>query len=207
MTQISSLFILDNSTIVISQCIFQDLAFQESLLIYRNYLESQNNINSSVEDSFFINITSSQKAIFDIIDIYGSFILTNSVFQNMSGLSILTMNSLYGDLYLESIEFSHIQISDYYVEFEKGLNASFNNITLIFSDDRNAKTFGGGAFYFSFVNYKQFKNVRIKNILSTKSVFGITIIDNADISEEPLTSRSVIYFIQFISFSIFFIRL
>lgn len=112
--------------------------------------------------------------------------LIDSHFHNNSALSILHVKSFSGSLFLQSIEFSQNEISFYYISFEDGFNVTISNVSVLFSNNENPKIFGGGAFYFAYVINKYFNNVTIKNILSSKSVFGIKIEGDIDSSNNQL---------------------
>ena len=121
-------------------------------------------------------------ALFSIIENYGIINLIDSHFYNNSALSILNVKSFSGSLFLQSIEFFQNEISFYYISFENGFNVTISNVSVLFSNNQNPIIFGGGAFYFAFVVNKYFINVTIKNILSSKSVFGIKTEGNIDSS-------------------------
>ena len=125
-------------------------------------------------------------ALFSIIANYGIINLIGSNYYNNSALSILNVKSFSGSLFLQSIEFSQNEISFYYVSFEAGFNVTISNVSVLFSNNQNPIVFGGGAFYFAYVINKNFINVTIKNILSSKSVFGIKIEGNLDSSNNIL---------------------
>lgn len=151
------------------------------MVIYSNDYDLEFEINDCVFDSLF-QIGNQIANLIQIEKSFGSVSFSNSVFRKTRNFdNLLHCQNIWRMLVFRFLVFNENEIVSQILNVQEALNISIENTICTFTNNKNGSLYqaGGGAFRLYNILYKRMINIEISHSFSTKTCFGIKIIDDS----------------------------